>query len=192
MINLLPAHEKNALLVEKNHKLVLVLTLIFLAALVAFALVMLSLCFYVFAQAAYHNQALTSAKAKYETADFLEYKGIISRANRELAKVNSFYKKETSFAGALKAISSIEKPAGVRLKNITMEPAKQQQVKVSVFGAADTRENLLAFKSKVEQSPLVAKSYFPPDNWTKPKNINFYFTLEAVPPASQAIDNAKE
>ena len=182
MINLLPLQEKKELLAQKNQKLAAVLAYMGLAALACFALILLSLYFYVLTEVAYHREILRSAKNTYQTNDFLSYKNIISQSNQALLKLDNFYKKEVRFSGALKTVSDIPKPADLRVTDITMEPGTKNAIKMGIGGVADSRESLLAFKDSIQQQKSVTNVYFPPDNWIKPKDINFYLTLEVMPP----------
>lgn len=163
---------------HQNRKMTAVLGFMALVSLACLLLMLLALYLYLLSQASYHNDLLASTKQKYQTADFLKYKSIITDSNKVLVKVDTFYKNQIHFADALKVVSAIARPQNLRVKNITMEPAKNGLVKVDISGVSDTRESLLAFKQAIESEPMVASSHFPPDNWIKPKDINFYLTLE--------------
>lgn len=178
MINLLPPIQKIALQKEQNRKLVLVLGFLLLVSLLCFVLVLLSLYFYIMVQVSYQKSLLDDAKQQYQTKDFLQYTDIINQSNQALVRANAFYKKEVFFSGALVTISNISRPDGVRFKNITMQRGSGRVINVNVAGTSDTRENLLLFKASIEGIKEISNAYFPPEDWIKSKDVNFYFTFD--------------
>lgn len=181
MINLLPPQEKRLLLKESNKRLALVLCFVALISLVCLVLMLLALYFYMLVHISFTKGMLDEAKGRYQTTDFLEYKNLISQYNGMLTKTDDFYKKEVYFANVLNIISSLPKPGAVHLKSIAMEPLKNGSVKASISGNANVRENLLSFKNAIETDKNITNIYFPPDNWIKSANINFFVTFEIIP-----------
>lgn len=188
MINLLPPKEKEHLLLEKRKKLITILGWLVLIFLIFLILVLFSVKFYILTQSSYQQEALTDLKNKYQTPDFLFFKDVIQKHNLSLKIADTFYKKQAYVSDVLKIISEIDKPAALHLTDITIDhlPAQAGQTQdtkilVTIFGVSDSRDDLIIFKSNVEQHSDIKNVYFPPNNWIKPTSINFYMTFEVDP-----------
>jgi len=173
MINLLPPQEKKALTAQRNMKLLIVLASIFLISLVCFALMLLSLYFYLLMQTTYQKSIFDEAKAQYETADALSVTSQISQYNTKLTSVAHFYQQQVYFSDALKTISKIPRPANVVLTSIVLDTPVAGNIKATMLGTANTRESLLQFKDALGTVTNISNVYFPPDNWTKPTDVSF-------------------
>lgn len=184
MINLLPPQEKEHLLLEKRKKLIIILGWVFLMFLIFLTLVLFSVKFYILTQASWQEEVLTDLKNTYQTPDFLFFKDIIQKHNLSLKTADNFYKKEIYVSNALKAIAAIDRPAALHLTDVTvghlpLQPGQAQDTMlVTIFGVSDTRDSLVIFKSNVEQIHNIKNVYFPPNNWIKSADINFYMTFE--------------
>ena len=179
MINLLPPGEKEELISENNKKLAMVLGNVIVISLVCLVLVLFSLKFYILGEVNYQKTILDNSEKKYQTPDFLLFKQIIQRYNSILIKVDKFYEKETYFNDALKTILMVQMPNGLSLTSITMDRTKEgDKIRVNVSGISDSRDNLSIFKNNIEGDKKIENVYFPPEDWIKPRNINFYLTFE--------------
>ena len=183
MINLLPPSDKENLLSEKNKKLIMVLGNVILISLICLILVLLSVQFYILGETNYHKSVLDDIESKYQTKDFLFFKSTIEEYNKDLALINAFYKKEVKYAETLKIISQLPKPEGLYLTNMLIEReinagTKPDGIAVSLFGISNNRDSLLIFKKNIEDNKKLKNIYFPPDNWIKASNLNFYVTFK--------------
>ena len=194
MINLLPPKEKEELILEKNKKLVVILGNVVLISLVCLALVLFSLKFYILGEISSEKSFLDNTEKKYQNPDFLHFKNLLQKYNAKLIKIDAFYKKEIYFSGILKTILEIQRPKGLSLISININKTKEDNppqsttqktlrtgnIKVTISGISDTRDNLLIFKRNIENNKEIENLYFPPYDWIKPKDINFYLTFETM------------
>ena len=182
MINLLPPKEKEELSLEGNKKLVIVLGNLVLISLVCLILILFSLKFYILKEISYQKIVLDNTEKKYQASNFLSFKEIIQKYNANLVKIDNFYKKEIKVSDILKTILEVPRPEGLYFENISVENNKNgtenKKTKVTISGISKTRDNLLIFKENIENSKTIENVYFPPSNWVKNKDINFYLTLE--------------
>lgn len=178
MINLLPPEEKEQLLFEKNKKLVIVLGNVAIISLVCLALVLFSLKFYTLGESIYQKVILENAEKKSKDPNFLYLERLLQKYNASLVTIDDFYKKEARVSDALKTISTIQIPQKVHLTDITIKRGADNKINVSLFGVSDTRDTLQVFKDTIESNKKIEHIYFPPDNWIKPTNVNFYLTFE--------------
>ena len=152
------------------------MVLIFLIFLI---LVLFSVKFYVLTQAEYQEEILTSVKNNYQTPDFLFFKDVIQKQNLSLKIADAFYKKESYVSDILKIISEINRPAGIRVHDITVSRQAQSGIMlVTMSATSDTRDNLVAFKNVIEKDKRIKNLYFPPNNWIKSSDVSFNMTFE--------------
>jgi Tfp pilus assembly protein PilN len=178
MINLLPLEEKQKLLSKKKEKLTMILGIIVLVFLVCLTLVLLSIKFYILAETDSQKNILEQTQKENQTPDSANFNGIIQKYNGILTQIDSFYKKEIYFNQALDIISSVESPAGLYLTNLSLKRDESGKIKVNVSGTSDTRDNLLLFKKNIEGDTEIKNSYFSPESWISPKNVNFSLSFE--------------
>jgi len=178
MINLLPAKEKENLFLKKKEKLIFILGIIVLVCLICLILILSSIKFYIAFEANSQKIILEQAEKRYQTSNFLNYKIIIQKYNKILDQLGAFYGQELYFNQALKIISSIQYPNGLYLTNLSLSRNENKKIEVAVTGISNSRENLLLFKKNIEENQKIENSYFLPENWTNPKNINFNLSFE--------------
>jgi len=190
MINLLPPKEKEALISEKNKNVVMVLGNVVMISLVCLAMVLFSLRFYILGEASSQSAILENIKNEHQTPDFLLYNQVAKKYNGLLIKLDNFYKKEAYFNEAIKIISEIKTVKGIFLTSINMDRGKDSStIRVAISGISDNRDSLLVFKDNIEKASFgngengrkIENIYFPPDNWIKPKNVNFYLAFDIKP-----------
>lgn len=181
MINLLPPINKEELRQEGNKKLTVVLGSTTLLSLTSLLLVLFAVKFYILADSQKYSQMLIDAQKKYQTPEFLLYKGVIEASNKDLTAANLFYKNEMRASEALKNLLLVKKPSGIRLTNIHIGREKEtNSIMVSIAGVSDERESLLAFKEGLESNVHVKNLDFPADNWVRPQNIVFRLAFKHV------------
>jgi len=178
MINLLPFEEKNKLLSEKRAKLAVILVFSVLVSLISMALILLSIKFYILAETDYQKKMLEQIRKENQTADFVTFSGIIKKYNAILSQIDSFYKKEIYFSQALNIIAGFQMPQDLSLTNFSLTRDDSGKISVNVSGKSLTRNSLLLFKKNIEQDPKIKNSYFSPESWVNPKNINFSLSFE--------------
>jgi len=178
MINLLPLEEKQKLLFKKKERMTIILGIVVLVFLICLTLILLSIKFYILAQTDYQRSALQQTKREYQTPDFANLNSIIKKYNITLAQLDDFYKKEVYFSQTLKIITDVPEPKGLYLSNFFLSRDKNGLVKVGVSGVSDTRDNLLIFQKNIEGDSKIKNSYFSPESWISPKNVNFSLTFE--------------
>ncbi|MBI2050161.1 MAG: hypothetical protein HYT35_01750 [Candidatus Staskawiczbacteria bacterium] len=180
MINLLPPQEKENLLLERDKKLAIVLGYTIIIPLICLSLILFSVKLYISGQANRQKSILLATQTKYQTSDFLFYNDLIKKYNADLAKANAFYKKDLKFSDVIKIILGIPRPAELFFSDISIESSQDEKIKIAIFGKSNTRDDLLIFKNNLENSGKIENVYFPPNNWIKAKNIDFYLTLEVL------------
>jgi len=178
MINLLPPEEKQKLFFEKKEKLAMILGIVVLVSLICLTLILFSIKFYILAETDYQKKILEQTKLVDQTPDFINLNSTIQKYNGILAQLNSFYKKEIYFSQALKIITGVPSPKGLYLTNFSLSRDSSGIIQVSASGVSDTRENLLVFKNNIEGSIEIKNSYFSPESWISPKNVNYSLTFE--------------
>ncbi len=178
MINLLPVKEKEEFILRQNKKLTIVLGTAFLIASVCLILVLLSIKFYVLGEVVSQKFILDQTEKKYQTADFLVYKGLLDGYSKSLIQIKSFYKDKIQLNAALRDILDVNMPEGVYFINLSMARSEDSKVIAKISGISDTRDNLLLFRKNLENSEKIKSPNFSPESWINSKNINFYLTLE--------------
>lgn len=178
MINLLPPQEKQNLILEKKEKLASVLGVVILVSLICFVLILMGIKYYFLSEVDAEKEVLNNARQKYQTAEFLNYEGIVKKYNGLSAQLSSFYGQEEYFSDALKVISSVSRPQGLYLTGISMDREQSAKIKVSVAGVSNSRDNLLLYKNNIEADKRIENSGFSPESWVAPKNVNFNLTFE--------------
>lgn len=179
MINLLPQKEKEERSFEQAKKLEIILEAIVLISVVCLILVLLSVDFYILGESVSRKFILKQAESQYKTTDFLKYKNILQGYNKNIAKVDSFYKNEAPIGSAIKKVAEIERPAGVYFNSLSLNRGENNnRIQVSISGNSDTRDNLLIFKRNIEKEDGVSNSNFSPESWINPTAISFNLTFE--------------
>jgi len=179
MINLLPTKEKEELILERNKKLAIILGSALLIALVCLILVLLSVKFYILGQAVSQKFTLEQAENKYQTPDFLIYKGLLEDYNKNFAQLRSFYKNKIQFSAVLENILEVERPEGVYFTDLSLARSEDSnKVEAKLSGISDTRDNLLLFKKNIEESKVIKNQSFSSESWINSKDVNFYLTFE--------------
>lgn len=182
MINFLPDEEKRELVKMERRRLFEIAGVVFLVCAACLSFVLFSLKIYLLEEIDRQKIFMKELAEKYKSSDFSAFEDMIKKYNADLAKINDFYEEKEFFSDALKIISRIEKPVGLRVESISAERKKEDGIiAVSVSGISDTRDNLLRFRDNISADSAIKSVFFPPDNWTKETNISFYFVFSATP-----------
>ena len=172
MINLLPPQHKRELQREENRKLALILEIIFVAVLLSFALILLSIKIYITGEL--EVQKILLEQKGLESSSIQELEKEIKFYNLSLSKLNSFYQKNSKRTEILEEISQTL-PSNIYLTRLNLstirfqkglsEEEQKEQLLVSLSGFSPKRETLLEFKENLEKQELFKEIYFPPSNW---------------------------
>lgn len=174
MINLLPPEEKEILRQEKSWKLILILGILSLIFLISFALILFSIKIYLQSQLDFQKTLVKLEEERAKTFGIKNLQSEIAALNQNLSKLNSFYQRQISLTEILEKISKILPPE-IYLNNFTYQ---RNTLQISLSGFAPSRENLLEFKKKLEEEKSFKEVYFPPQNWLKTTNIDFFLTFK--------------
>ena len=174
MINLLPYQQKAELRAEEEKRLIIILGAGVLVWLICLLLILFSVQIYSQGQLSSQNSILTEAAKKLNTSEVKDFQQKINSANALFLQLDAFYKKP-KLTGIIKEISQTI-PSGISLTNISFLSGDTTQV--SLNGSAETREQLLNFKERLESQSNFKDINFPASNWITPSNINFSATLK--------------
>lgn len=176
MINLLSPEEKEKLLLEQKKRIAIILWFLILFFLVCLTLILFAAEIYLKTQLDTQKNLLAEVQKEYNRPEIQNLQEEIRAANSSLTKLNSFYQKKIYFAEILERISKTL-PQGTYLTNFSTV-FSPETLKVSLSGFAPFRETLFEFKKNLEKEEDFKKVFFPPANWVKPANIEFFVTLE--------------
>ncbi len=180
MINLLPPQEKKELAQKHCLKLIMVLGNIAVISLISFILVLFALNFYILIYYNYSKVNLLETEKKYKTDEFLFFENYIKENNSQITKLDDFYKKEVQLNSLVKEIISIQRPQALTFLSLSIQKSDKGFFKASLAGQAKTRESLLIFKENIEKNQRIKNINFPPNNWTKSKDLEFLITFEII------------
>ena len=171
MINLLPATEKENLLLEKNKRIVIILWLLLLFFLTCLILILFSIKIYIQAQVKSQQYLLTEVKKEKNQSEIENFKEEINSINSNLTKLNSFYQNEIYLSDILEKISKTL-PKELYLTNLSVIFPS-----VSLSGFAPTTEALFEFKENLEKEPSFKEVSFPTADWVDLVDIDFSATF---------------
>ena len=172
MINILPSTEKENLQTEEKYRLVLILCCLVLFFLISLSLILFSLKIYLAGEGESQRILVAATEKQFQSSQIQELEREINSINKDLAKLNSFYKKQTNLAGFLEKISEIM-PEEIYLTNLTLA-----ENEVSLSGYCPSRETLFEFKKIVEAEPAFEEIDFPPASWVTPEDFSVTFKLK--------------
>ncbi len=119
------------------------------------------------------EQRIYSEEGALGHAEIEDMRQKVSKANKLLTELMSFYQKKLYFSGIFSDIYEIM-PEGTYLTNASFtQNENEKTINVSLSGFSPTREKLLTLKSNIETKEGFQETFFPPSNWVKPVDINF-------------------
>ena len=176
MINLLPPKQKGELLLREQQGLILILGILFLSFLLSLSLILLSIKISLSGNLEIQKMTLEEREKEISFNQELEEK--IKNSNQLLSDLTSFYQSQFNLTQILEKISGLL-PSGTYLTNLNLNPLQTEKgIQVSLSGFCPNREILLSFKENLEREGSFSEIYFPPENWLKPKDINFIVTFK--------------
>jgi hypothetical protein len=184
MINLLPPQEKEHLAFEEHKRMVIILSSVTAVALVCLALLLAWVKVTVLKAALAEESISQSYQQEYRKPMYTTIKDTIVRANTTLTQAENFYAKQISLSDALYIVSEISKPVGIHVMRLDEEQNHDKgSISVTMSGTSATRDDLLTFRSAMNNfswgsKKILQNVYFPPESWTKPKDISFQITFQ--------------
>ena len=172
MINLLPPSHKEELRGEEQFRLVLILGMLLMTFFICLSLLLFSIRVYV-AGEIQAQQILAEVQKKEGGESSLEQ---IHALNKDIAGVSSFLASRVTLSDIVEKISSAL-PQSVYLTSLNYTPLSSG-AKIALQGFAPQTEDLLLFRTNLEQDPLFGNFHFPPSNWNIATNIDFSFDFE--------------
>jgi Tfp pilus assembly protein PilN len=173
MINLLPQKEKEILIQEENYKLVVILGILILLFFIFLSLILFSIKVYISGELKSEKILVELRERKFKTPEVQDFPGKVEALNQNLSKLDSFYQGQIDLTKILEKVSK-NLPAGVYLTTFSFQKEVSQ---IGISGFAPRRETLLELKENLEKEKDFAELHFPPANWVKPTNIDFYLTF---------------
>ena len=178
MINLLPSEQKEEIFSRERLSLVLVLGILFFSFLISLSLILFSIKISLLGDLGVQKTFLETRER--ELSFNQKIKEVIENSNLTFSNLDSFYQKRLDLTQVLEKISKLL-PSGTYLINFNFNlPTKKEEflAQISLSGFSESREVLLSFKENLEKEAEFAEVYFPPENWTKPSDINFTVTFK--------------
>ena len=177
MINLLPPQQKEEGIREEIWKLISILGILSLVFISYLSLILFSIKIYISSELESQKIIYDIEEEKFKASEIQDFQKRINSLNQNVSKLDSFYQEQINLTKILEKIS-ITLPPGVYLTNLNWQKEMSQ---IGVSGFAPTRENLFEMKKNLEKEKDFENVYFPPSNWVKPKDINFYVTFKIKP-----------
>ena len=177
MINLLPPQQKEEGIREEIWKLISILGILSLVFISYLSLILFSIKIYISSELESQKIIYDIEEEKFKASEIQDFQKRIISLNQNVSKLDSFYQEQINLTKILEKIS-ITLPPGVYLTNLNWQKEMSQ---IGVSGFAPTRENLFEMKKNLEKEKDFENVYFPPSNWVKPKDINFYVTFKIKP-----------
>lgn len=180
MINLLSPEEKEGLLLEKKKRTAIILWILVLVFLIYLILVLFSIKIYLQSEVEVQKTLLLEGEKEDGRSEFRELQKKIDSTNLTLTKLNSFYQKKIYLTEILEKISGTlpEKTHLTSLSAVFSSTEEKFGYTVSLSGFAPIRESLFELKKNLEKESDFKEVYFPPANWVKPADIDFFVTFE--------------
>jgi len=194
MINLLPKNYKEKLLAEKYKRAVFIIGFLVIFFLVVLALTLLIIRTYLYQKIVSDSSSLMKSEIEIIETDVADFAGRINLANQNFTKLSIFYNRKVYFSEIIRKISAIL-PESFYLTNLSIDLDVKEnkiaksgggtrteisrQTLITVSGLAPGREELLIFKSSLENEGSFIDITFPSSNWIKREDIDFYITFRA-------------
>jgi len=167
MINLLPPIEKIKRRRERQLKLIWILGILVIASVLSFALILLSIRFYIADQIKTQDVLVGEAKGRNIQINILQ--GKIKSVNNTLSALNNFYQNQFPLTNFLERISELLSE-DMYLENFSYQ-AEDSQVTFTCY--APTIDSIYQFREKMRsQSDFKDVNLMLPD-WLEPSNITF-------------------
>lgn len=172
MINLLPPNQKKEIIQEEKGRMFLIFGFLMIVFLTSFVLSLLVAKTLLVKEAKIQKIMADSQEQGFQSSQAQNLEKEIESANQILGELNSFYENQIKPSELLEKISQIL-PKGLYLTSFSFTSPL-----VSLQGFSPSRELLSELKRAMEKEPFFKELYFPPDIWTKPKDIKFSISFQ--------------
>lgn len=183
MINLLPPKEKEDYIVERRERITIILGTLFLYGLVGFACILFFINIALKREIVYQQYEVNQIKKDYEQSGVKNFQQEINLFNKDLEKFQKFYSGKEYFSNIISEVAAVL-PPGIYLNSMSVDfekGSKSSYFAVSISGFSPTRDDLFKLKKNFEKNSNFIDINFPPDNWVKPGNIEFFINFKAKP-----------
>lgn len=174
MINLLPPEQKKELKERESQKIVLILGflgfLFFLSLTFGLAIIKFYLSGEIIAQKTIEEviqKELVSKENENAKKEIIKF-------NKDVTRILSFLKEKIFLSEVLKKITIIL-PNELYLDSISFQ--KDDNL-FTITGFAKTRDALILFKNELEKEKSFSEVNFPPTNWVRANEFNFFLTFK--------------
>ncbi len=171
-LNLIPPNKQEEIGKNKRLKMAIKAEIALTIILVGFFIVLLSFKYSL-------NMGLSGEmllNAQVEKADqfskIKSYDNQFNQANERIKQIASIDKAQLYWSRVFEKISQLI-PVGIGLKTLSTD-----QYAITLSGVADTRENLIAFKDKLEKETCFSNIVLPLSNLVDKADVEFQITLD--------------
>ena len=185
MINLLPPQEKQKLKAERKKRMTIILWFLVMFSVGLLVLLLFSVKVYLKTQIIAGQDVLANSQGSEESGiDLLRER--VKKANDAITNLRGFYQDKIYFSEINQRVAELlPSDAYLTIFSVgafTREEDKKVEsgYKFSLSGYAPARETLFAFKNNLEKENRFQNVYFPPVNWVKPTDVEFFVTFEIL------------
>lgn len=173
MINLLPPQQKKELRERRTQKAIIIWGFLLSFFFIALILGLLAIKFQLSGENIFQKTTNDLAKKDLEAKQNQTIKKEILDLNRDISFISAFYQNRPELTEVLKKLIVIL-PPGISLNSLSFQ---KEDGSLHLTGLAQTRNDLIAFKENLEKEKIFSAVSFPPSNWIKAKEINFFIGL---------------
>jgi len=177
MINLLPPQDKEVILMEAKKKIAIIICFLILFFFACLILISISMRIYIQGYVESEKSFLTESEKEFSQSESQSLQEGIKSANSSIKELNYFYGQKIYFSEIAERISKTL-PDNFYLTDFSMILSGEKEINVSLSGFAPLREDLFKFKENLEAQEDFKNISFPPANWVKAQNIDFYVTFK--------------
>lgn len=177
MINLLPNQEKEVILIEKKKRIAIIIFSLILFFFACLILISISIRIYLQGYIESEKSFLTESEKEFSQSGSQNLQERIKSINSLIKELNSFYGQKIYFSETAEKISRTL-PKNFYLTDFSLTLSGEKEANVSLSGFAPLREDLFKFKENLEAEEDFKEISFPPANWIKAQNIDFYVTFK--------------
>ncbi|MDP2910551.1 MAG: PilN domain-containing protein [bacterium] len=177
MINLLPPQEKEVILSEAKKKIAIIIFFLILFFFACLILISISIRVYLQGYIESEKSSLAQSEKEFSQSESQNLQERIKSINSLIKELNSFYSQRIYFSETAERISKTL-PENFYLTNFSLVLSGEKEISVSLSGFAPLREDLFKFKENLEAEEGFKDISFPPANWVKAQNIDFYVTFK--------------
>jgi hypothetical protein len=177
MINLLPPREREVILMEAKKKIAIIICFLVLFFFACLILISVSIKIYLQGYIESEKSFLAQSEKEFSQSESQNLQKKIKSINSLIEELNSFYSQKIYFSEIAERISKTL-PKNFYLTNFNLVLSEEKEINVSLSGFAPLREDLFKFKENLEVEEDFKDISFPPANWVKAQNIDFYVTFK--------------